>query len=240
MKYSVPIVMLLLLVSPGLRADVPSFVTYSGRLTDGTGWGESATLDLTFRLYSSTSSENGDDLLWQQSFPDPEIPDAPKVAIQDGYFSVLLGDGEDSQGQPLSVTEVFAAQDQTWITVCIGEGCLPVDDLVPRQQIGSVPFAVRAAVADAAGQALIDHIASAAAAAMCSALRVTSGSAAAVRFTALGQAGHQVCANSNVNTNCYGVVWLSAKANGGSYANHPDCNWVPTSSYWGFFACCDD
>ena len=41
MKYSIPVVMLLLLVSPGLHADVPSFVTYSGRLTDGTGWGES-------------------------------------------------------------------------------------------------------------------------------------------------------------------------------------------------------
>ena len=137
MKYVVPIVALLLLASPQLQADVPNFVTYSGRLTDGTGWGESATLDLTFRLYSSASSSDGVDLLWQKEYP--------SLAVEDGYFSVLLGAGEDFEVQPLNVTAVFATLDQTWIAVCVGEfPCGPGADLVPRQHIGSVPYAVRA------------------------------------------------------------------------------------------------
>ena len=32
-------------------AGVPDFVTYSGRLTDGTAWGQSTTMELTFRVY---------------------------------------------------------------------------------------------------------------------------------------------------------------------------------------------
>ena len=50
----------LLLVAAASLAGVPDFVTYSGRLTDGTAWGQSTTLDLTFRVYGSA---DGDDLL---------------------------------------------------------------------------------------------------------------------------------------------------------------------------------
>jgi len=122
---------------PAALAGVPDFVTYSGRLTDGTAWGQSTTLDLTFRVYGSA---DGDDLLWQNTYPG--------LAVEDGYFSVLLGDGDNPSTPEVetdyNVTGIFAANDETWIAMCIGEDCLTVDDLSPRQQIGSVPYALRA------------------------------------------------------------------------------------------------
>jgi len=133
----ISMIMTLAAVCPAI-ADVPDFVTYSGRLSDGTGWGQSTTLDLTFRVYGSA---DGDDMLWQKEYPG--------VAVEDGYFSVLLGDGDDpgtpEEESEYNVTEVFAAHEETWITVCVGDDCaLPNGELKPRQQIGSVPYAVRA------------------------------------------------------------------------------------------------
>ena len=112
-----------------VMADVPDFVTYSGRLTDGTAWGKSEVMALTFRIYDQ--AEAGDPL-WEQSFP--------AVAVEDGHFSVILGDGKNpADDSDLNVTDIFADHDQTWVTVCVGEGCLVGDELMPRQAVGSVP-----------------------------------------------------------------------------------------------------
>ena len=123
------------------KADVPRFITYSGRLSDGTAWGQSTVVALTFRLYGQASDGQA---LWQQSFP--------AVNVEDGYFSVILGDGDNPATGPVetdyNVTDIFAAHDQTWITMCVGVGCTPVQDLSPRQAVGSVPYAVRAGNAD--------------------------------------------------------------------------------------------
>ena len=113
----------LLAASTVALAGVPDFVTYAGRLTDGTAWGQSQTVDLTFRIYDQPE---GGQLLLEQVFKD--------AAIEDGYFSVML----------TGVNEVFGAHEETWITVCVGTGCGPGDDLMPRQQVGSVPYALRA------------------------------------------------------------------------------------------------
>ncbi|RJO70451.1 MAG: formylglycine-generating enzyme family protein [Myxococcales bacterium] len=110
------------------HAQVPAFITYSGRLTDGT-WGQSLVVPLDFPIYDAATDGS---LLWTQHF------DA--VAIEDGYFSVTLGDGENALGDPLNVTEVFAAHGETWITVSVDGS----DELEPRQPVGSVPYAVRA------------------------------------------------------------------------------------------------
>jgi hypothetical protein len=120
---------------PGLvLADVPSFITYSGRLTDGTAWGKSEIMALTFRIYDQTE---GGDPLWEQSFP--------AVAVEDGHFSIMLGNGKNPvDNTDLNVTDIFAAHDQTWITACVGEGCLPEGEMSPRQAVGSVPYAVKA------------------------------------------------------------------------------------------------
>lgn len=105
------------------------------------------TLDLTFRVYGST---DGEDLLWQTAYTG--------LAVEDGYFRVLLGDGENGQGQPLNVTDLFATHDETWLVVCVGDDCaLPDGDLKPRQQVGSVPFCIRCGDSDRVeGQTLGD------------------------------------------------------------------------------------
>jgi hypothetical protein len=112
-------------------AAVPAFVTYSGRLTDGTAWSQSATLALTFTLYDAATDGNA---LWTQTFPE--------VAVADGYFSVVLGEGTDpaNSDAPRVITDVFAARDGTWIGVSLDGG---LNELT-RQPIGSVPYAAQA------------------------------------------------------------------------------------------------
>jgi len=57
MKRRLAIMLLCLFVSPVATAGVPSFVTYSGRLTDGTGWGESTEATLVFNLYNTDAPQ---------------------------------------------------------------------------------------------------------------------------------------------------------------------------------------
>ena len=149
---------MLILMPAKNMAEVPDFVNYSGRLTDGTAWGQSTTLSMTFRLYVQ---KEGGSPLWEQPFPDLEKnPEGQPVAVQDGYFSVVLGEGTGPNGQPLNVSDVFADDDQTWISVCLGENCLPEEDMLPRQQIGSVPYAVKAEVAVRATECSQSEVAS--------------------------------------------------------------------------------
>ena len=119
-------------------ADVPDFVTYSGRLTDGTAWSQSTTVDLTFRVYDC-GCQAGEDC--NQPCEEGEWPGMPlheqefeNAPVENGYFSVML----------TGVGDVFGTHDKTWLTVCVGEACMQEDDLIPRQQIGSVPYAVHA------------------------------------------------------------------------------------------------
>jgi len=118
-----PLSLLLFLLIPAVApAGVPAFVTYSGRLTDGTGWGESTQLSLTFRIYDQ---ETGGATLFEQT---------EEVVVQDGYFSVMLQDA----------TEVFTGVGQTWIGVSVEGGA----ELAPRQAVGSVPYAMHARSVD--------------------------------------------------------------------------------------------
>jgi formylglycine-generating enzyme required for sulfatase activity len=123
-----------ILCSPTItHASVPQFVTYSGRLTDGTAWGASAQLKLKFTVYDALVDGSA---LWSQTF------DA--VAVTDGYFSVMLGDGLDStDDSPLNITQVFRMHGQAWMGVAVGQSGDTWHDLTPRQQIGAVPYAVR-------------------------------------------------------------------------------------------------
>ena len=134
---------LLLVTAGGLgladRADaaVPQLVTFSGRLSDGTGWGQSATvsqLDVTLH-----DAQTGGTALWRQTYTN--------VPVDDGYFAVTLSDGTDlATDQPANVTAVFAVRDQAWVGISI-EGFAETS---PRQRVGSVPYAVRAGRADVA------------------------------------------------------------------------------------------
>jgi len=145
MKYSVATFMLLLLVSPCLLADVPSFVTYSGRLTDGTGWGESTTLNLMFVLHPCGCTV-GDEC------PNPctggpeewvYVTTHKDVAVVDGYFTVNLGmcdeTGDECTVNPAQATFPSDLPGQMWVEVMLGGV-----GLEPWQPVGSVPYAVAA------------------------------------------------------------------------------------------------
>jgi hypothetical protein len=128
-----PLFLLVMLASVTAESGVPDIVTYSGRLSDGTGWGQSLTVSLEFRIYDAEVDGN---LLWKSAFS--------AVAIEDGYFSVMLSQGTGPDGQPTDVSQIFLEHDATWLTVLIDSGL----ELVPRQTIGSVPYAIRGAQTD--------------------------------------------------------------------------------------------
>ena len=128
-------------------ASVPQFISYSGRLTDGTGWGQTQLVDLAFFIYDA---ETEGVKLWEHGFEG--------VVVEDGYFAVILDEGTDPVGDPLNLTEVFAVHDQAWITVSIEGG----PELSPRQPVGSAPYAVRAGNAAQLGGEGPDHYATAA------------------------------------------------------------------------------
>ena len=146
-------ILLLLPPSQSAHAAVPDFVTFSGRLSDGTGWGMSMSLSLDLTLYSCEcdAGQTCDDpcdpsvgALWRQQFTN--------VAVSDGYFSVTLGEGEEPNTHaPLAVADVFAVHDVLWIGLAI-DGDV---ELTPRKQIGSVPYAMRAQHAETASQSEI-------------------------------------------------------------------------------------
>ena len=119
-----------LLASWPAQADVPSFVTYSGRLTDGTAWGESTQADLTFWLCTEPEGDVAD-CLWTET--------VGEVQLEDGYFAVTLG-----QTSPLPAPLPAAA----WLAVAVDNG----EPLAPRQQVGSVPYAIQAGNAGALEQ----------------------------------------------------------------------------------------
>jgi len=115
-------------------AAVPDFVTYSGRLTDGTAWGQSQTVDLTFWLCESPQGDVGD-CVWSE--PHEAVP------VEDGYFSVRLG---EVVPLPKPLPEGL------WIAVAV-EGGAP---LGPWEHVGAVPFALKAAeVASTGGESVL-------------------------------------------------------------------------------------
>ena len=118
-----------LLASWPAQAEVPNFVTYSGRLTDGTAWGESTQADLTFWL---CEQEQGDiaACIWTET--------KAGVPLEDGYFSVRLGETE-ALPAPLPAA--------AWLAVAVDNG----QPLLPRQSVGAVPYALRAKNADVLG-----------------------------------------------------------------------------------------
>jgi len=130
MRSSVVIV-LGLLIPGAAHCEVPAFVTYSGRLTDGTGWGESTEATLVFRLYDSAT---GGTPFWATTHPD--------VPVVDGYFTVNLGmcnaDGSACTVNPAEATFPGDIPDQMWVGVEVGGVELE------RQPVGSVPYALYA------------------------------------------------------------------------------------------------
>ena len=101
-------------------------IAYQGRLADAEGHPLTQTINMTFRLWDSAS---GGTELWFEDWTGPN-----GVRVSDGLFNVMLG---SLKTLPQSV---IAGRNQLFLGITVGTD----DEMAPRVQLGSVPFAVQA------------------------------------------------------------------------------------------------
>lgn len=107
-------------------ASSASTIAYQGRLADSAGSPLTGTYNMIFRLYSASS---GGTPLWEEQWTGSN-----GVRVSDGLFNVMLG----------SLTQipqaVVTGQYQLFLGITVGTD----DEMAPRVQLGSVPFATQA------------------------------------------------------------------------------------------------
>jgi hypothetical protein len=108
-------------------ADVPRLIDYQGILTDTGGTPISGTHDLTFGVYADATP--GGTPLWTEQHTG--------VFINDGLFSVTLG-------MTTPFPEDLFADGERWLGVAVDTD----SEITPRARLVSVPWALRAAIAD--------------------------------------------------------------------------------------------
>ncbi len=109
-----------LLLCAAIFAQIPQTIQYQGKLTDISGVGENAELDMRFRIFDV---ETDGDSLWAMTIAD--------VPIVHGLFDVALG--------PIDLP----FDEQYWLEIVVDGNVL-----APRVQLTTSPYAFRAAVAD--------------------------------------------------------------------------------------------
>lgn len=114
---------------PGTPANVSSSsntIAYQGRLADANGAPLTGTYSIIFRLYSAAS---GGVPLWEEQWTGSN-----GVSVSDGLFNVMLG-----SLTPIPQA-VVTGNNTLWLGITVGTD----DEMAPRVQLGSVPFAVQA------------------------------------------------------------------------------------------------
>jgi hypothetical protein len=101
-------------------------IAYQGRLADSSGNPLTSTLNMSFRLYSAVT---GGAPLWTEQWTGSN-----GVKVSDGLFNVMLG----------SLTPIAQAVITGNSTLFLGITVGTDDEMAPRVQLGSVPFAVQA------------------------------------------------------------------------------------------------
>lgn len=101
-------------------------IAYQGRLADAAGTPVTDSINMIFRLYDVAS---GGIPLWEEPWDGPNA-----VQVSDGLFNVMLG---SLQQLPQAV---IAGHDHLFLGITVGTD----DEMAPRVQLGSVPFAVQA------------------------------------------------------------------------------------------------
>lgn len=108
------------------RAASTSTIAYQGRLADSGGNPLTTTVNMTFRLYNAAT---GGTPLWAEDWTGPN-----GVQVSDGLFNVMLG-------SLTSIPQnVIAGNPTLFLGITAGTD----DEMSPRVQLGSVPFAVQA------------------------------------------------------------------------------------------------
>jgi hypothetical protein len=159
MKFSaLPVVPFVALLSAACVAaqtsTVPRFLSYQGRVTDAAGSpiGNSAPVNrtVTFRLYNASTGGV------------PLYAESQTVTISAGEFSVLIGNGSGLGGVPgpsapaptpyLTLPSVInqSTSDSLYLGITVDDGNSSTSDpeIVPRQQLVSAAFALRATMAE--------------------------------------------------------------------------------------------
>jgi hypothetical protein len=103
-----------------------STIAYQGRLADAAGAPLTGTYNMIFRLYDAAS---GGTPLWEEQWTGSN-----GVRVSDGLFNVMLG----------SLTPIPAALITDHSSLFLGITVGTDDEMTPRVQLGSVPFAVQA------------------------------------------------------------------------------------------------
>ena len=101
-------------------------IAYQGRLADADGNPLTGTYNMIFRLYDVAS---GGVPLWEEQWTGSN-----GAQVSDGLFNIMLG----------SLTQIpmdmVTGHDTLWLGITVGTD----DEMTPRVQLGSVPFAVQA------------------------------------------------------------------------------------------------
>ncbi len=116
---------LLALLIPTLALAVPGRLTHQGALTDSLGVALDGTYNLTFRLYDAAT---GGAAVWTETV---------SAQVVEGSYSVQLG-------QSTPVADVLGGG-TLYLSIAVDGGA----ELEPRVPVNSVPYAVRAGVAEA-------------------------------------------------------------------------------------------
>lgn len=126
------------------QSQVPTLISYSGKVVDAAGNGITAQRTITFRIWdSATATAQSNRLFAEQQ----------TVSISGGEFSVLIGAGSAVSGEPnaagiTTVADAFAGSVR-YLGVTVDDGTAAVDpEMSPRQQIVTTAFAFRAKVAE--------------------------------------------------------------------------------------------
>lgn len=112
--------------SPSTTNTSQSTIAYQGRLADADGNPITKQVSMTFRLYGQ---REGGVPLWEE----PWIGSSG-VNVSDGLFNVMLG-----SLVPIP-QNVITGNDTLWLGITVGTD----DEMAPRVQLGTVPFAVQA------------------------------------------------------------------------------------------------
>ncbi|MGB8983030.1 MAG: hypothetical protein WCC12_14235, partial [Anaerolineales bacterium] len=103
-----------------------TLMPYQGTLSDAGGNPVTGNIDMIFRFYNLST---GGAALWQESHSG-----ANAVPVENGLFQVMLG----------SLTPIpqslMTDSSNLWLGITVGTD----DEMAPREQLGSVPFAVQA------------------------------------------------------------------------------------------------
>lgn len=121
-----------LVVSVTVHADVPQMINYQGYLTDTDGNPLDTTIGMAIRIYDSAIDGN---MLWAESHP--------AVTVTNGLFTIMLG-----SVNPVA-DSIFAGSDR-WLGITVGIAPIGESEIRPRTKLASVPYASRVGTLDSA------------------------------------------------------------------------------------------